>query len=237
MNAAILPARLARGQLLGTGGLSNSGTAPKLNLVLGHPGTCPAEPSLTICIFDDSGSMLGGADSTGERYTEAGIVFDRISRSCRCDREKAAILHMNRPTSADRAPMPLNRRAKSDFEGGLRVPMDGDGASEMGATLDKALHLAKAHPSHRSMLLCFSDFVLTDNPSQLSEKLAGFPGDVHAVVMRSEPPQELLQHQNITITRIAAGAEPGAVARALFQTLTLHRPGARPVTERKPSTP
>ncbi|MBT1003951.1 hypothetical protein KIH31_15275 [Paenarthrobacter sp. DKR-5] len=226
MNAAVLPARLARGRLLGTGGLGNNAPAPKLNLVLGHPGTCPAEPTLTICIFDDSGSMLGGADSTGERYTEAGIVFDRISRSCRCDREKAAILHMNRPTSADRAPLALNRRARSDFAGALTVPTDGDGASTMGATLEKALQIARAHPSHRTALLCFSDFELTDTPARLAADLAAFPGDVHAVVMRSEPPQELLNQEAITITRIAAGAAPGAVARALFHTLTIHRPGA-----------
>lgn len=237
MNTGLIRSSIAAPHLLGGGALGGRGAAPALNLVLGHPGTCPTEPTLCICIFDDSGSMLGGSDSTGERYTEAGIVFERISRSCRCDREKAAILHMNRPTSADRPPMPLNRRARSDFAGGLTVPADGDGASQMGATLETAFHLAKAHPAHRSMLLCFSDFVLTDNIGKLSTKLATFPGDVHAVVMRSEPPQELLQQKNITTTRIAAGAEPGAVASALFQTLTLHRPGARPVPERKPSTP
>lgn len=218
---------LAPSYLLGTGGGAGGASRNDLNIVLGHAGSCPNEPTITISINDDSGSMLGGSDSTGLRYTEFGIAIDRVSRRCRCDRELVAVLHMNRPTSADRPPVPLNRRAKADLAGGLVVPRDGDGASTMGATLRRATELAASHPNHRAVLAAFSDYELTDDLTELAADLAAFPGDVHAIVMRSQPPQALLDFDAITVTHVAAGAAPGALAHALFAALTTHRPGAR----------
>lgn len=228
--SGLRPSRLAPSHLLGTGGVTGQGAIPLLNLILGYPGTCPNEPTLVISINDDSGSMLGGSDSTGLRYTEFEIVIDRVGRRCRCDRELVAILHMNRPTSADRPPLPLNRRVKADIKGGLTIPTDGDGASAMGATLRRAAQIASAYPTHRVVLAAFSDFELIDNMNQLTAELAAFPGEVHAIVMRSQPPQQLLDEDAITVTHVPAGAAPGAVASALFAALTAYRPGCRPAT-------
>lgn len=219
--------RLAPSHLLGTGSWAARTAHNYLNLVLPHPGACPYEPTLVISINDDSGSMLGGSDSTGMRYIEFGVAIDRVSRRCRCDRELVAVLHMNRPTSADRGPLPLNRRAKADIAGGLVVPIDGDGASTMGATLRRAAALAASYPNHRAVLAAFSDYELTDNMSQLTADLAAFPGQVNAIVMRSQPPQELMQSEAITVVHVPAGEAPGAVAHSLFAALTTHRPGNR----------
>lgn len=227
MTGRLQRGRLAPSHLLGTGGGTARGPRNDLNIVLGNPGSCPTEPTLVISINDDSGSMLGGSDSTGLRYTEFGIAIDRVRRRCRCDRELVAVLHMNRTTSADRAPLPLNRRANTDIAGGLVVPSDGDGASTMGDTLRRATELAASYPNHRAVLAAFSDYELTDNLTQLTADLAAFPGKVHAIVMRSQPPRPLLDSDAITVTHVAAGAAPGALAQALFTALTTHRPGHR----------
>lgn len=228
MTAPIQRGRLARPHLIGRGGVSGRGPSPTLNLVLGNPGRCPDQPTLLICLFDDSGSMLGGADSTGLRYTEVALVFDRIGSRCRCDHELAAVLHMNRPTSADLPPSRLNRRSKTDFAASLTVPADGDGASAMAATLERAAQIARQHPQHKTTLAAFSDYELIDNMSVLADALTTFPGDVHAVVMRSQPPQELLAEAAITVAHVPNGTTPGAVARSLFDAMTLYRPGHRP---------
>lgn len=227
---------LAPSHLLGTGGGTCRADTPTLNITLGQPGACPTEPTLLISINDDSGSMLGGSDSAGLRYTEFGIVIDRVSRRCHCDRELVAVLHMNRPSSADRPALPLNRRAKADIAGGLVVPTDGDGASTMGATLQRAKQIAASYPHHRAVLAAFSDYELTDDMARLAADLAAFPGGVHAVVMRSQPPQQLLDNHAITVTHVQAGEAPGALARALFAALTTHRPGHRPASSRRKGT-
>jgi hypothetical protein len=227
MSPLLQRARLARSHLLGTGGLSGRGTSPTLKVLLGHPGRCPDLATLLICVFDDSGSMLGGADSTGLRYVEAALVFERVGRRCRCNRELAAVLHMNRPTAADLQATPLNRHAKTDLSKALTVPTDGDGASEMAATLQRAEQIALTHPNHKTTLAAFSDYELSDNMAVLATSMSNFPGDVHAVVMRSEPPQELLAAGNISVAHVASGEAPGAVAHALFDAMTVHRPGRR----------
>lgn len=227
MTPALLRSQLALPQLFGTGvpAADAAGTAG-ITLNLGAPGSCPRNPTLFIAMFDDSASMLGGADSTGLRYAEAAVAFETVTRRCSCDRELAAILHMNRPNSADRAAAPLSRRAKSDFAGGLVVPADGDGASAMAATLRRAHRIAANHPDHQTVLAAFSDFELVDDMTVLAEDLAKFPGDVHAVVMRSLPPDELYR-DGLTVTHVAGGEPVGAVGRALFDALTVHRPGRR----------
>jgi len=226
MSIGLQRSQLALSHLLGTGGVTGTPPKPTFRIGLGHPGNCPTKPTLLICIFDDSGSMLGGSDSTGHRYLEAELAFERISRRCACDREMAAILHMNRPTSADRPALLLNRRAKSDLVGGLMVPRDGDGASAMADTLARAHQIATVHPDHRATLVAFSDYELVDNMPTLTADMASFPGSVHAVVMRSKPPAELIAEDTITVTHVANGEPPGAVARALFASITAHRPGA-----------
>jgi hypothetical protein len=237
VTGGILGGRLSPSRVLGYGWVSGQAPSPALNIMLGHPGTCPEEPTLHICLFDDSGSMLGGADSSGLRYAEAALVFERIMRRCRCNRELVAILHMNQPTSADRPALSLNRKSGADIVGGLAVPHDGDGASTMGATLERARQIAEAHPRHAASLVAFSDYELTDNIHDLVLGMKAFPGAVHAVVLRSQPPEELLAAQGVNVTHIASGEAPGAVARALFSSVTKDRPGARPVPQKSAARP
>src|SRR3954462_13083097 len=114
---------LGRPRLWGFASRPVRGTAAETSrFLLGPVGNCPGKPTLLIAVFDDSGSVLGGNDTTGRRYEEAAIAFDAVGRRCRCDDELAAILHMDRPNSADVPPTPLNRRRGGRFDVGLTVP-------------------------------------------------------------------------------------------------------------------
>lgn len=222
----LLRSRLAGPRLFERGGgVGGRSQGAELNITLGNPGRCPKTQTLTIGVFDDSGSMLGGADSTGLRYAESTLAFDRISRRCRCGQERVAVLHMNRPNSADLLGIALGKASRAAIAAALTVPADGDGASTLGDTLVRAKKIADEHPGHDTTLIVFSDFELTDDMTALAASLAAFPGDVHAVVMRSTPPPELLAQSAIRCIRVEAGAKPGPVARALFDAITTHRPG------------
>jgi hypothetical protein len=200
-------------------------------ITLGPVGRCPGKRTLAIKVFDDSGSILAGNDTTARRYEEAILAIDAVSRRCRCDNELVAILHMDRPNSADVPPTPLNPRRGGRFGTGLRVPPDGDGASTLRATLRRAEALAIGHPEHEATLAVFSDFLLfDDNLPGLWAELGGFPAHVVAVALRAAPPQAVVDDDRVTVVEVGPGSPAGSVARALFGALTTHRrPGAPPV--------
>jgi hypothetical protein len=76
-------------------------------------------------------------------------------------------------------------------------------------------------------LVVLSDFQLLDtDPAQVLLDLAAFPGQVHAVVLGVRVPAGVLD-ERITVTHIGRDDPHGAVARALFSSLTTHRPGSR----------
>lgn len=63
------PSRVAMSSIRGPA-ISNQPGSRKSRFVLGDPGRCPSHSSLTICLFDDSGSVAGpiGTDPVSNRY-------------------------------------------------------------------------------------------------------------------------------------------------------------------------
>jgi hypothetical protein len=199
-------------------------TAPA-RLLLGKPGRCPDQPTLLIKCFDNSGSIQGGNDPSGNRYVEAKAAVDRVARACRCGDELLAVVHFDAPTSADLSPTPIDRKHRAEIEGSLLVPQDGAGISELGPSLEAAYRLAERYPDHDAVLAVYSDFELFDTGlSAVLDRFAAFPGIVHAVVLRSLPPSRLIDDDRVKVTHVGYDADPGAVARAVFDSLTIHRP-------------
>ncbi|MBP5906439.1 hypothetical protein F3K40_12890 [Streptomyces sp. LBUM 1478] len=96
----------------------------------------------------------------------------------------------------------------------------------MAPSLRRAIEIADAHPDHAATLVVLSDFWLLDpEPSSVLAELAGFPGDVHAVVLGNRLGSEMLD-ERITVTHVERDDPPGAVARALFSSLVARRPGS-----------
>lgn len=212
---------LAPAVLAGTGGLGGMRSSrTRLKIALPSPGRCPDQPTLLILMFDDSGSMLGGNDSAGLRYEEAALAVQAVGKRCRCGAERVAVLHMNRPTNGDLKPTPIQQRNWADIETALDIPADTDGASAMSATLQRAAELAEQHRGYRVFLLAFSDYELFEDMHQLAVDLAAFPGQAHAIVMRSEPPAIFAEYDKIAVTHVPTGQEPGLVARTIFDVLT-----------------
>jgi hypothetical protein len=77
-------------------------------------------------------------------------------------------------------------------------------------------------------LIVLSDFALTDHDPQTTlQRLASFPGNVHAVVLGTAPPP-LLTAMKVTVTAIQQTDPPGALARAVYESLVTARRGVRP---------
>lgn len=223
----LLPSALrsSHPRLIGGGG-ARRGPSYTDAITLGRPGRCAEDPLLLITLFDNSGSITGGNDPVGQRFVEAGLAVSAVGRRCRCGDDLVAVLHFDTPTSGDLAPTSI-RDARA-LEASLAVPPDGAGISSMAASLDKAYALAARHPRHRAALVALTDFELFDPPGTIGRFLA-FPGDVHAVTLRSRPPQLLLDAPDVAVTPVSHDSRPGALARAIFTALTAGRPGARPI--------
>lgn len=222
--SGLQPSRLA-GQPVGNANSKRS----EQTYSLGLPGKCPKAPSLLITIFDDSGSItapLGGNDPVGNRYREAAAAIRQVGSGCRCRRELVAVLHFDTPTDGDVAPTTIRRPGHRLVVAGLRLPGDALGSSCLGPSLQAATLLAEKYPEHAATLVLFSDLALLDpDPAAVLDQLADFPGAVHAVVLGGRRPLGL--DERITSTEIRYDDPPGAVARALFGDLTLHRKGVR----------
>ncbi|MFJ9781075.1 hypothetical protein ACIRSS_15910 [Amycolatopsis sp. NPDC101161] len=198
---------------------------------LGDPGEPSPIPTLLIAVFDDSGSVTGrgGNDPLSKRYAEAEHAFRGISNRG-SKRELGAILHFDSPSRGDVAPIPLTRRGMAALGRGLRFPSDAVGSSSLEPSLQQATQLAEGYPQHATTLVVLSDFLLLDaDPSQVLSDLVTFPGDVHAVVLGSQVPDGVLAG-DITVTEISYDSHPGAVAKALFNSLVAHRPGSSATT-------
>jgi hypothetical protein len=194
-------------------------------ITVGKPGRCPEQPVLTICLFDNSGSVTGGNDPVGQRFLEAYLAISKVGARCRCGKDLAAALHFDTPTSGDLEPTPITKAHHADIQRSLAIPPDGAGASLLGASLTAAQQLAKRYrQSHRIVLAVLSDFLLFDN--YLAE-LVAFPGDVQAVALQAPAPQQLVEAPSVTVTPVDHSSRPGAVARAIFTALTRTRPHAR----------
>ncbi len=224
----LLPSAALSPALLGeAGGPGRTSASTAQTYVLGNAGRCAERPTLLTLLSDNSGSMYGGNDPVGNRYTEAAYACQQVARRCRCGKCAVSILHFDTPTSCDVDPTPL-RTGMKPITAGLAVPSDGAGISSLTPSLRAAGKIAADHADHHKVLIVFSDFELFDsNLLGLYADLGAYPGQVHAVVMRSTPPAALTVHPDITVTQVGPADPQGAVARALFDSLTTHRPGRR----------
>ncbi|MCS5735056.1 hypothetical protein [Herbiconiux daphne] len=226
MSVHLQPAGLQSAGILPEPALS---IAPNESTIhLGWPGLDPIDPSLDVMVFDHSGSVtgVGGTDPIGNRFNEAAMALQLVSRWSTTKRSKAAVVHFDQPSIADSGVVPLNGRL-GRLMSSLRVPLGAYGTSELSPSLFTAERLAARYADHVRRLTIFSDFALTDaDPSAIFNRLAQFPGQVHAVVLRAAPPFDLAA-DNISITRISHDDPPGALAAALHRSLTATRRGRR----------
>lgn len=193
---------------------------------LGDPGRPAPFPTLLVAVFDDSGSVTSpaGTDPLSNRYAEVTEAFRVVARRGAAH-ELGAVLHFDTPSSGQVGPVPLTRRGLLVLRRGLRVPANGAGSSELAPSLHAATGLAASYPDHQATLVVLSDFALLDpDPGPVLTELAAFPGQVHAVVLGRALPAGVLD-ERITVTPIDRDDPPGAVARALFSSLTTHRIG------------
>lgn len=183
-------------------------------------GWCPRNACLTTFLYDDSGSVVGGNDCVGCRYYETEIALSHACRRYGSRRQRVAIMHFDRATGFDARPTSLDRKGLLRLKHSLKEPRVGVGTSELGPALEDAERLALAHPGHELALCVLSDFELMDGDvDAVLEKLCNYPGSVHAVVLRSEPPPVLEQH-GVKVTRVRWDSEPGEVARAVLAALS-----------------
>lgn len=221
----LLPSQIAASNLLSRPGSARRPVS-KHRFRLGDAGRCGGHPTLVIPVFDDSGSVTSpaGSDPVSNRYEEARQAFRAVARRCRCRRCLGAVLHFDLVGAVP--PTPLTKGLMS-LETGLRVPAGGAGCSLLGPSLVEAYEIAQQYPEHLTTLVVLSDFELFDpEPRQLLSSLAGFPGDVHAVVLGGRELDGALDPR-IQITPIRRNDPPGALARTVFASLTAHRPGRR----------
>jgi hypothetical protein len=201
--------------------------SPEPRLLLGDPGRCGEQPTLVITAFDDSGSVTSpaGADPVANRYQEARAALRAVARRCDCGQCLGSVLHFD--LVAGVAPTALTKRLVPTLEAGLRTPADGMGSSVLGPSLAEAYEITQRYPEHVSTLVVLSDFELFDpDVSGVLMRLAAFPGDVHAVVLGGQGPAGGLDPR-IQVTPIHHDDPPGALARAVFASLTAHRVGRR----------
>ena len=234
MSPAILSSRLLSSALLpsdptlapvgvGVGG----GRTYAEEITLGKPGRCAQIPFLVISLFDNSASVTGGNDPIGQRFLETFIALSKVGARCRCGRDLAATIHFDTPTSGDLSPTSIVKGFREEIAGSLAIPSDGAGISCLGPSLTAAREMAKRHQhSHRVILVALTDFELFDD---YLDEFISFPGEVHAAVLRSTPPQRLLDASSVTVTPIDHASRPGAIARVLFSAMARDRDGAKPL--------
>ena len=223
----LLPSTLLRSQLRGAVGATSGGRGRSsgVGYRLGDPGWPAKVPTLLITVFDNSGSVTSpaGTDPLSNRFAEVAHAFSVVARRG-SQHELGAVLHFDTPSSAEVGPVPLTRRGFAALRAGLRVPTDGAGSSELTPSLRRVAEITQAHPGHEATLVVLSDFLLLDpEPERVLAELSVFPGQVHAVILGARLPAGVLD-ERITVTCIGREDPPGAVAQALFASLTTHRP-------------
>ncbi|MGW2120158.1 hypothetical protein [Streptomyces sp. NPDC001758] len=223
----LFPSTLIGSRLLGTPTPGTPARRARTDYLLGSAGRPATVPTLLIADFDNSGSVTSpiGTDPLSNRFAEVAHAFSVVARRG-ARHELGAVLHFDTPSSGEVRTTPITRRGLARLRSGLHIPPDGAGTSELGPSLRRAIEIADAHPDHAATLVVLSDFWLLDpEPSSVLAELAGFPGDVHAVVLGNRMGSRVLD-ERITVTHIERDDPPGAVARALFSSLVARRPGS-----------
>lgn len=224
--AQLRPVHLLATELRWSSG-STTTNRPKVSYQLGNPGRPSPDPTITIVITDDSGSVIGptGADPVSNRYEEAWRAFRAIGRRGG-KHELGAVLHFDTPTSGDVPPTPLTRAGLQRLRSGLQIPRDAAGTSYLGPSLKAATDLADQYTDHEATVIVLSDFeLLDDDVAQVLDDLADFPGDVHAVILGGTRIDGVLDDR-IRVTPANYDDAPGTVARAVFGGLIARRPGS-----------
>jgi hypothetical protein len=228
----IAPEALLASRLAGTSKNGGRGASTKkISIPLGSPGRCPHHPTLLTLLFDNSGSVSGvaGNDPVAQRYVEAELAIEAVGRRCRCRQELVSIVHFDVPTSGDVLPTPISRGGWRTLRHGLSIPPDGAGASLLGPSLEAAYGIAERYPRHGHILVALTDFELFDNElPRVLDDFCAFPGTVHAVALRANPPTRLVDDDRVRVTHVVYTDQPGAVARAVFSALTTHRRSLAP---------
>ena len=194
---------------------------------LGSPGLCSGRANLTICLFDDSGSVAApaGNDPLSNRYREAATAFRALARRCLCGRCRAAVLHFDLVGGC--GPTPMRWPLSMAITGALRTPSQAEGSSLIGPGLAEVSRLVQ-HDDGRSdlTLVVFSDFELFDpDADRLLADMAHFPGSVHAVALGTG--NRATFDPVVEVTHLTYESAPGATARALMRSLSSGRIGAR----------
>ncbi len=185
---------------------------------------CSHQSHLTVFILDESGSITAHNDPArpiANRHREAQLALDHLG-VCRCGNELAAITYFD-PGPHDTGPHPLTRRGHKLLRAGIANPPNFTGSS-LDNALDDAHDLAATHPNHLATVVALSDFCLFDpDPNATLNRLCGFPGDPHAVVLSAPVPDQLEDNPDVTVTHITWDSQPGEVARALVSALARGR--------------
>ncbi len=192
---------------------------------LGPVGKCPEVPVLLITTADNSGSVVGvgGNDACGNRFQEMRLAIEAVAKRCKCGDELVAMLNFDSPNSGDVPPTPL-RNGVAGLERGLEIPRDGSGCSLLGPSLSKARQIADRYPDHHVVFIALSDFQLFDGDvAGVLRAFTDFPGQPHAVVLRSAVPQALVDDLRVIVTPVNPSDPAGTVARAVFTALTATR--------------
>lgn len=228
----LLSCRLLPGRLLGDVIPNTPTPLAGPGYVLGHPGRPSKVPTLLITIFDNSGSVTWptGTDPLSNRFAEVDRAFTLVARRG-AQHELGAVLHFDTPSSGEIGPVPITRTGIRQLRQGLRIPPDGAGSSRLGPSLHRAAEMARTYADHDTALVVLSDFQLYDvDPPAVLAELAAFPGLVHAVVL-GDLKDAHIPPGDVTVTRVRQDDAPGTVAKAVFASLTRHRPGSRAFRE------
>lgn len=233
--AAMLEQGLLRQDLLGGGGLGNQSTAAAVSdeivdylsqITLGDPGTCGGKAT-TFILTDNSGSVCGagGNDPTSRRHDEAGLAIRHVAAACRCGRERVALLPFDQPSLGLVLPQRLDGSGIRRLKRGMVIAERTGASSSLLPALTFAERLAKLTPNHAAVVV-LSDFELCDHHAdRVLERLARFPGYVHAVVLGGFTPGQLEDDERVAVSEITPESQSGEVAQAIFDGLTRYRQG------------
>jgi hypothetical protein len=226
-----------RGRASGNGRRSDEYIQRLHRVALGTPGRCPSRPVLVICNFDDSGSVSGGNDPLGHRYDELSYALEKVGRRCSCGECMAAIVHFDIPTDADVPPTPITRKGMKKVAEGLRVPAR-PSSSSLGSALNGAYQIAGSYKkTHDLVLVVATDFELFDsNVGEVMQRVVDFPGDVHALVLNTQPLAILSDSPSVTVSQVDPRSSIGDVAMSVFATITRLRAGAKPTFQADSTT-
>ncbi len=185
---------------------------------------CRHRPSLTVFLFDESGSVHSRSDPArpiANRRAETSAVIDHLG-TCRHGCDLIASIYFD--TGAhDLDPTPLTKAGVGIIRRALANPAPAS-SSCMATALAKAKAIASRYPDHDVAIVAFTDFELFDaDVDSVLADFANVDARPHAVVLHSPVPAPLWSDTRVTVTHIRWDSTRGAVAHALLPTLGRQR--------------